>query len=85
MIIIRDGKKIELTPEEVMQAHDEYERRCLILDIESVLDDEVDKDYADIVVEAVADVAETYLRKSDAYGDAYFECIYAALRDVAGN
>ena len=80
MKIYRDGKEIELTFSEMIQAHNEYEFDCMIADVKSVLESGMrDITLSDKQIEEVASSALHNLGKNDGYYEAYWMSVEYTL------
>lgn len=86
MKIYRDGKEIELTFSEMIQAHEEYEFDCMIADVKSKYEQgEYDVDLSDKQIEEVASSALHNLGKNDSYYEAYWMSVEYTLDDYIDN
>lgn len=79
MKIIRDGKEIELTHHEMMQAHREYQRECLIEDIKSKAEQDENYCITEDNIERIADRAERALDRNDNLWEDYWYTIQYVL------
>lgn len=73
--IIRDGKEIELTYTELMDAHSAYEKKSIIEDIKSSFEDEGFPVISEDNIPAIADNALHNLSKCDPYFEAFWETV----------
>lgn len=84
MKIIRDGKEIELTKEEIMEAGCEYERIYRIEDLVNnaeLIDIEPDENKRTKLAKEIDPMFEEYLSYSDEYNDVYWKVARWAIRD----
>ena len=77
MIIVRDGKEIELTYSELEMAYREREHMRLCDDVEACVED-CDKP----TIEAIVEVAERYLSRDDSYNNQYWNILQMAADEV---
>lgn len=86
MKIYRDGKEFELTFNELMSAHEEYELDCMIEDVKSqYAQDEYDVELTDKQIEEVASLALHNLGKNDSYFESYWMSVEYILNDYINN
>ena len=78
MTIYRDGKAIELTPQELRQAYYESEREYTIEDIKSRLND--DDNFSEEDIDFAANMFDAFLRRNDDYNDAYCHVLDMAIK-----
>lgn len=84
MKIIRDGKEIELTKEEIMEAGCECERIYRIEDLMNsaeLIEIEPDENKRTKLVKDIAPMFEEYLSYSDEYNEAYWKTARWTIRD----
>lgn len=84
MKIIRNGIDIELTAEEMYEAHKEYEAACLQDDIESRSEDIGIFIPADKMRKVILVAAKT-LEHNDSYYESYWLSIDSAIKEVCKN
>lgn len=80
MIIVRDGKEIELTDEEVERAYREREHMYHCDDAAMCVGD-----CDESTIEAIVEVAERYLSKDGIYWDQYWNDFQTAADEVLKN
>ena len=86
MKICRDGKEIELTFSEMIQAHEEYKLDCMIEDVKSILESGArDIKLSDEQIKEVASYAVHNLGKNDSYYEAYWTSVEYTLDDYIDN
>lgn len=85
MKITRDGKEIELSTMELMDAHSEYEKTSMIDDIESAFEEEGYPVLSDGLLPAIADKALRNLSKCDPYFEAYWESVNQTIKSEIKN
>ena len=78
MVIVRDGKEIELTEMEAYDIYHECKRAYLIEDIREKAE-EMGIDLSNKDINAIADLAEDDLSDNDGYYEAYWMSIEDAL------
>lgn len=77
--ITRDGKEIELTPIELVEAYSEYERNLMLEDVESLLEDE-EEGFPCLPSEFLPAIAERALRNVSK-NNSYYESYWCSVRD----
>ena len=86
MKIYRDGKEIELTFSEMIQANEEYNLDCMIEDIDSILgSEERDVELSNEQIKEVAMLAVHNLDKNDSHFEAYWASVEYTLDDYINN
>ena len=86
MKIYRDGKEIELTFSEMIQANEEYKLDCMIEDAKSKYDkDEYGVELTDKQIEEGAMFAVNNLSKNDSYFESYWLTVQYTLDDYIDN
>ena len=78
MVIVRDGKEIELTPAEMYDIYRECKKEYLIEDIKEQAE-EMGIDLSNKNINDIADYAENDLGKNDGYYEAYWMSIEDTL------
>ena len=86
MKIFRDGKEIELTFSEMIQANEEYKLDCMIEDVKNQYEQgEYDIELSEEQIEEVAMFALNTLSKNDSYYEAYWLSVEYTLDDYIDN
>lgn len=86
MKICRDGKEIELTFSEMIQANEEYKLDCMIEDVKSILESGArDIELSDEQIKEVAVNSVHNLGKNDSYYEAYWMSVEYTLDDYIDN
>lgn len=80
MKIIRNGIEIELTGMELFDAHQEYERSCLIEDIRGKAE-EMEVDLKEKDLNQLADIVDKTLSNNDSYWDSYWMSIEYVINE----
>lgn len=85
MKIIRNGVEIELTNEELRQAHDEYTNYCRIEDIlDNIYDNYgilLDREKNEKLLNSIAERSEDILSKNDGYYERFWDSVGAAIEE----
>lgn len=81
MKIIRDGKEIQLTDNEIYNAYKEYHRDCLKEDILSKAD-EMEVEIPDDLLNKVLHRVDKTLVNNDSYWEIYWMSIEYTIEDV---
>lgn len=84
MKIIRDGKEIQLTDDEIFNAYKEYHHDCLKEDVLSKAD-EMEVEIPDDLLNRVLYRADKTLDNNDSYWETYWMSIEYAIEDVLEN
>lgn len=80
MKIIRDGKEFELTFQEIIQAHQEYEFGCMVEDIKDAYEQgEYEVELSEKQIQEIASYALHRLNKNDNYFEAYWDSVNYTL------
>ena len=88
MVINRNGIEIELTPEELRKAYDEYELQCRVEDIMSAITQADFDDYFsdddfenEKIMHKIANNISDILGDYDSYWDIYWEVVTEAVEE----
>ena len=84
MKIIRDGKEIQLTDDEIFNAYKEYHHDCLKEDVLSKAE-EMEVEIPDDLLNRVLYRADKTLDNNDSYWETYWMSIEYAIEDVLDN
>ena len=84
MKIIRDGKEIKLTDNEIYNAYKEYRHDCLKEDVLSKAE-EMEVEIPDDLLNRVLYRADKTLDNNDSYWETYWMSIEYAIEDVLEN
>lgn len=84
MKIIRDGKEIQLTDDEIFNAYKEYHHDCLKEDVLSKAE-EMEVEIPDDLLNRVLYRADKTLDNNDSYWETYWMSIEYAIEDVLEN
>ena len=84
MKIIRDGKEIQLTDDEIFNAYKEYHHDCLKEDVLSKAE-EMEVEIPDDLLNRVLYRADKSLDNNDSYWETYWMSIEYAIEDVLDN
>lgn len=86
MTIYRDGKEIELTFSEKIQAYEEYKFDCMIEDVKSqYVQGEYDVDLTEEQFKEIAMFALNSVSKNDGYFESYWMSVNYTLDDYINN
>lgn len=82
MKIIRDGQEFELTFDELIRAHEEYELDCMIENVNDILESGTrDIELSDEQIKEVAMFAVHNLGRNDGYMEAFWMSIECTIDD----
>ena len=82
MKIVREGKEIELTWQELFEANQEYQRDCMFADVAQKADEmEIELNMGQI--ECAGRIAQKALDNNDSTSESYWMAIENAIEEVA--